>query len=361
MKRLLILGAGAIAREHAKAARKLAPVPALLVADPGAEARAGFAKEYPEAHIFSSPDELLALTSEEGDVVIVATPPWLHAPQTLAALRTGRHVLCEKPLATSLTDARHMVAAAAAAGRQLHCCSSRFSARPITREIRRRLLAGEIGQNWRVRWQSRSSASRTGIEYQPGSRWFLDRARAGGGCLLDWGCYDVAVWTEIFQPVAITVESAWIGYPRRGPAQPADVRIDVEHQATATLRLHLADGRSVPVVFERSAASHGGAGGEVMQIEGETGALDWDWLDWHGSAIRHHRDSGDGTAVVDQTTAEDDGLFCHDRPLHALAAVLRGQPASPIAGRRAEDCFSVIAAIYRTAETRLPQTIHFAP
>ncbi len=357
MTRLYIIGAGAIAHEHAKASLKQSPAPELRAADPSPAARDAFAKDFPHAVLFSSPEEMLAPPALPDDVVVVATPPWLHTAHTLAALRSGRHVLCEKPLATSVTEATQLATAAAIAGKHLLDCSCRFSARPITREIRRRVLAGEIGRSLRVRWQSRSESSRCGIEYQPESRWFLDKAKAGGGCMLDWGCYDLAVWVEIFQPIAITVESAWLGYPERGEL-PAGVVCNVEHQASASLRLHLPDGRTVPVAYERSAASHGG-GFEIMQIEGERGALDWDWLDWQGSKIRHHRADKSGATVVDtiEWTA-DDGLGCHDRPLRAMAALLREKNGATPAGNLTASHFTVLAAIYESAHTRLPKTVY---
>ena len=56
---------------------------------------------------------------ENIDAVVVATPNAHHARLTIAALKAGKHVLCEKPMATSLADAKKMIAAAQAAGRKL--------------------------------------------------------------------------------------------------------------------------------------------------------------------------------------------------------------------------------------------------
>ena len=306
-----------------------------------------------------SVDSLLAPDAAEDEVTIVATPPWLHAPQALAALRRGRHVLCEKPLAITLDEARSLDAAARSAGRVLACCSARFSTRALLRNVRALLDRGDIGANWRVHWRSRAAGSRAGIEYQPTSRWFLDRARSGGGSLLDWGGYDVAVWVELFRPIAVTVESAWFGYPQRGPALPPDVKCDVEHQAVATLRLHLADGKSVPVQFERSAACFG-ATGDLFQIEGDRGALEWDWLDWQGDAIRVHGADPDGkSTITHHTLPHPDQPGCHARPLHELAALLRGEPNTALTGARAVQCYAVIAAIQAAATTQQPQTVAF--
>jgi predicted dehydrogenase len=222
--KVLIIGAGAIAHLHAKAALKLNPVPKIAAADPNAASRESFFTAFPGSLMFESA-EAEALASE-----------------------------------------------ARALGLELACCSSRFSARPITAEIRRLLGTGELGKGLRVLWQVRVNGDINGLSYQPQSRWFLDRSKAGGGTLFDWGCYDLAVWSEIFHPVGITVDAAWTGHPRRGEDVPEGVVFDVEHQVAAQLRLHLGDGTEVPVSYERASVCHG-IGSTLTQIEGDRGAL----------------------------------------------------------------------------------------
>ena len=60
------------------------------------------------------------LAADDVDLVYIATPPFLHYPQALAALRAGKHVICEKPLALTVAQADELVA------RRTHgsCCSS---------------------------------------------------------------------------------------------------------------------------------------------------------------------------------------------------------------------------------------------
>src|SRR4051812_2139812 len=53
------------------------------------------------------------------EVVVVSLPSFLHADSAIAALQAGKHVVCEKPMATSLSDADRMITAAQATGRQL--------------------------------------------------------------------------------------------------------------------------------------------------------------------------------------------------------------------------------------------------
>lgn len=64
------------------------------------------------------------LTSVHPDVVSICTPNMYHREQAIAALESGAHVLCEKPIATTYADAEAMYAAADAAGRELYVCQS---------------------------------------------------------------------------------------------------------------------------------------------------------------------------------------------------------------------------------------------
>src|SRR5579864_3782220 len=70
-----------------------------------------------EARVWTSLDE--ALSDSAVQAVYVATPVFLHATQTIASLRAGKHVLCEKPMAMNEAGARSMLDAAAASGKTL--------------------------------------------------------------------------------------------------------------------------------------------------------------------------------------------------------------------------------------------------
>jgi UDP-N-acetyl-2-amino-2-deoxyglucuronate dehydrogenase len=86
--------------------------------------------------------ELLA--AERLDVLVVCTPNGLHAAQSIAALRSGSHVLCEKPMAIRSTDARAMVDAAERSGRKLFVVKQNRYNPPVV-ELRRLLDKGLLG------------------------------------------------------------------------------------------------------------------------------------------------------------------------------------------------------------------------
>jgi predicted dehydrogenase len=115
--RYAIIGTGGMARSHARQIREhLTNAQVVAAADIDAGRVAEFAREFAVPATFTDPRELLAQV--ECDAVVIATPDAAHKDVTLAALRAGRHVLCEKPLALNHADARTMAAAAQRAGRQ---------------------------------------------------------------------------------------------------------------------------------------------------------------------------------------------------------------------------------------------------
>ena len=142
----------------------------------GAKAEA-FARESGLPHSFGSYEEMLA--SDEVDAVYVALPISLHTEWTVKALEAGKHVLCEKPFATSAADADRCFAAAESAGR---LCAEALMWRyhPQTQLARELVHDGAIGDLLLVR------AALT-VDVPEGD---IRRVRGlGGGAYLDLGCY----------------------------------------------------------------------------------------------------------------------------------------------------------------------------
>ncbi|WP_162605443.1 Gfo/Idh/MocA family protein [Jiangella ureilytica] len=180
-----LLGAGRIAGVHAHAYRAVPGVRLAAVADPVA----GKAERIAVEHGAEAVPDLDALLALGADVVDICTPPHQHAGPAIAALKAGRHVICEKPLARTLDDARRVVAAAAAApGLLMVGHVSRFE--PDHRSARDRVAAGEIGA---VRQLTHSTTSALPGWSEAG--WLTDPERSGGP-LLDQAVhgFDYARW-----------------------------------------------------------------------------------------------------------------------------------------------------------------------
>ena len=133
---------------------------------------------YPEARVWTSLDK--ALASPEINAVYVASPVYLHAPQTIAALEAGKDVLCEKPMALSLDEAFTMVMAARTTGRTLGIAYYRRMY-PKVQRAKTLLEQGVIGRPVFAELKSHDW-----FNDEAGNRsWVLDPAKSGGGPLFD--------------------------------------------------------------------------------------------------------------------------------------------------------------------------------
>jgi predicted dehydrogenase len=112
--RTAIVGSGFVARVHAAAVRDLGGTVVAVCSRTRAGAQQ-LADEVGGIGAYESLDDLLR--AEAADVVHICTPNALHAEQTLFALEQGAHVVCEKPLATNLSESRRMLGALEASGR----------------------------------------------------------------------------------------------------------------------------------------------------------------------------------------------------------------------------------------------------
>ncbi len=125
--------------------------------------------------------ELLA--DPEVDVVDIVAPNHLHAPITLEAAKRGKHVICIKPLATSVEEADRMIDATRAAGvRLLYAENVPFI--PAVRKAREIVDLGGVGEVFRVKACEGISA--------PHAAWFLDPAQSGGGAAIDMAVHSIS-------------------------------------------------------------------------------------------------------------------------------------------------------------------------
>ncbi len=114
--RAAVVGLG-IGRHHVEAYEGHPRVDLVALCDGDAGRLATFQERLPGVAGYATLDEMLTRASP--DVVSICTPDWLHADMGVAALRAGAHVICTKPLTTSVEDAHRMIAAADEAGRCL--------------------------------------------------------------------------------------------------------------------------------------------------------------------------------------------------------------------------------------------------
>lgn len=183
----LLIGIGDIARKRV--------LPAIL-AEPrsrlaGIVTRDPFKAEAWNVPAWSDLDR--ALAESGADAVYIATPVFLHAPQTIACLSAGRHVLCEKPMALNYAEACSMERAAAATGRLLGIAYYRRMY-PKARRARELMAAGAIGRPFLAEATSHDWLRHEGFA----SDWRIHPELAGGGPLYDIASHRIDLMNFLF-------------------------------------------------------------------------------------------------------------------------------------------------------------------
>ncbi|MEM5775469.1 MAG: Gfo/Idh/MocA family oxidoreductase, partial [Anaerolineaceae bacterium] len=179
--KLAFAGTGWISKVHARAALLLPQVELAAVVNHRSESLQTFADEFGIPRRYEHLDELL----EEGgvDALVVSTPNALHAPQTIAALKHGIHVLVEKPTALNASEAYEMRQTGIETGAMLMLAHNwRFH--DETRWLREQTLSGRLGKIIRTHGFSIHQ------DWGPAG-WFTQKKLAGGGALADMGVHAI--------------------------------------------------------------------------------------------------------------------------------------------------------------------------
>ena len=191
---------------------------------------------------YGSYEDLLG--SDAVDAVYVPLPNHLHKEWTLAAARSGKHVLCEKPLALTAADAAEMVEACAAAG-VLLMEGFMYRLHPSWQEVRRLVSDGAIGE---------LRAIHTRFAYfNDDPEDIRNRLEYGGGALMDIGCYAVNLSRMLFGGEPTRVGATIQRDPTFGTDIVTSALLEFEHgHATFTVSTRLEPDQRVHL-----AGSHG--------------------------------------------------------------------------------------------------------
>jgi predicted dehydrogenase len=172
---------------YVERARGPRDVEIVAVADVSESRRALAHVHLPDARIYSDSAALLAAEGDRLDFVDIAVPPADHAAVAHAALDRGVHVLCEKPLATTIDEARSMLRHAAEAERVIFPCHN-YKHAPVIKTVRAALDAGRIGKVHLVTLQTfRNTHARGVADWHP--NWRRERRYSGGGIAMDHGSH----------------------------------------------------------------------------------------------------------------------------------------------------------------------------
>jgi predicted dehydrogenase len=258
--RIGVVGAGLIAGCHVRAYARDPDVEVVAVADPRA-AKAEQLASTVGATPCADLDGVLAL---DPDVVSVCTPPRSHADLTVAAIDAGRHVLCEKPVALTMSDALRMQRAAEASDRVVMIGHvSRFE--PDHRAAKDLVAAGHVGE---VAMMVHSMTSSLPGWSEGG---WLARHEESGGPLLDLSAHSFDYLSWVIGSPAVRVHAVAADSPV-GPATYGIATVRYANGAMGQVEASWAH----PVARGFKA---------VVEITGKDGRIGWSYDSINGGAI----------------------------------------------------------------------------
>ena len=261
-----------------------------------------------------------AVTRDDVDAVLIATPNAQHHEVAMAALAAGKHVLVDKPMAFTVADADAMIAAADQQGCVLVPFQNTRFAPPFAAAARQ-VREGAIGEvtGFRVAFGHAGPQA-----WAPHSTWFFERAMAGGGCLIDLGVHAIDLVRSVTGGDVTHVSAALNG-------EAGDVETDAQLlawlQAGAIGSIHA------------SWSSRPGPDHQLTVI-GTEGTLHLDAR----TPLTLFTGSGDRSRVeLPDTTGS---------PLEELLAAVRGERAPAVTAADGRAAVAVVEAAYRSAATR---------
>ncbi|MDR1011329.1 MAG: Gfo/Idh/MocA family oxidoreductase [Opitutaceae bacterium] len=252
--RVAVIGAGAIGVDHIASFQKHPAARVVAIADTSLERARAAAGTYGVPEVLA--DWRALLRRADVDIVSIALPNHLHAPVALAALRAGKHVMLDKPMATNAREAARLVAESRKRNLVLMVGqNNRFL--PDVQTARRLIDAGELGDVYHAKtaWMRRAGIPRIGS-------WFTQKKFSGGGCVYDIGVHALDRCLYLmneYEAAAVSGQTCAQFGPRgkgngswgRGEIDPAQP-FDVDDFCVALIKLK--SGRTV--LLEASWAAH---------------------------------------------------------------------------------------------------------
>lgn len=295
------------------------------VYDVDEQKRRGAARRYDVSPDLPGPEAVTA--HDEVDVVLVLTSMNEHGPLTRAALEAGKHVLVEKPLATSFAEAEELVALSQTSPGLL-VCAPHILLSPTFRAIHASARAGEIGRLL-------SGRARYGWAGPSWNEWFY---RPGGGSLFDLGVYNVTTLCALFGPARRVTAMVGTAIPEREVnGRPITVSAD----DNAHVLLDFGDSRFAVVTTGFTMQKYRSPAVEIYGTEGTMQLLgdDWapeGWERWrnedgfwqvHPESDPHWHWTDGLRHLVDCVESGGTPLTRPEHALHALEIMLAAQAA----------------------------------
>lgn len=271
---------------------------------------------FPESSVYGYDTMARIAENRDIDIVYIVTPPGLHAGHSIAAAKTGKHVICEKPMAVSVAECDAIIAACKAAGVKLSI-GYRLHFDPLHEEVRKLAKTRDFGA-----FTTMSGAFAFTMR---SSQWRAQKKLAGGGPLMDLGIYVVqeSCMAAGANPVAVTAKER--------PKQRPEFFVDVEESIEWTLEF--ADGARA------SGFTSYNEGGNRFRAEAPKGWIELaPAFNYGGNAGATSRGPIVFTAVNQQAAQMDDFALC-----------IKENRATRVPGEMGRRDMAIVEAIYASA------------
>ena len=225
------------------------------------------ASEYKIAHACESYEQLLAL--EEVSLVVVSAPPYLHHPITIAALNSGKHVICEKPMAMTADEAQEMATLAAAKPDQLSIIDHELRFNPTWRRMKELVDSGFLGDLYHI-----NVTIASGFRHSAQRPWnWWSQKSAGGGLLGALGSHAIDALRWTFGEIEAVCSTVATMVPERKDAKTGEMKPnETDDYCSFLVRLKSQEGRVAHAIVQLSALYASGGKNQVTAV-GSNGTL----------------------------------------------------------------------------------------
>ena len=335
-----IIGVGGIAATHVPGWQASGKADLVAGSDVSEPALQTWGKDQGITKLVTDPSELFS--DPDIDIIDICTPNMYHAPLAIAALKAGKHVICEKPLAPTPEAIRDMIAARDKSGKLL-MTAQHFRFAGTSRALKNEIDNGALGDVYHARgWMLR----RAGLLTRPG---FVQKQHAGGGACIDIGVHilDLTLWMMGNpNPVSVSgvarTELAKIpgAFSRWAGAIPK--KFDVEEFAAGFIRFD----NGATLVLEVSWLLHHDIEGEDMQmwLYGTGGGSHWP------SCEVYHTDYEKKQQYNTTLKITQDRLEPHAQECVEFARAVADEAPSPVPAEQSLQVISILNGIYRSQQ-----------
>lgn len=335
--RIGMIGAGGISRIHCEGWTRLDDCELLAITDIVPDAAARRAEEFNIANVDATARRLLG--RKDIDVVDIVTPNRFHKPCTVSALRAGKHVLCEKPLALTPREVDAMIAAAKKSKRKLMCAQhQRFM--DSSRAMKEYITANPLGEVYYARaWYNRRRSL-------PTTRGFLLKENSGGGCCIDVGVHVLDLALHMmgnFEPVSVTgvavtkiarQRSAWSEFDWGFYNKKL---LDVEDFAAGMVRFANGAALTLECSFMLNQKPRAQ---QRIDLFGTRAGMTWPDCEYYDTTSRDYVDVS--------LNVRDSGEQPHHAGIRAFAEAVMGNTPVPVPAEQSRAVMAILDGLYRS-------------